>query len=68
MNVVKFIDIYLRSSSNSLQLNLVINDVNAAGMMMMGVRDGRLLASDEFVCNLSADESIGFGMVRLAVG
>ena len=54
--------IYFKSSSNSLQLYLVINDVNAAGIIIIGVRDGRFDVSTFDVCNLSILLAIGFGI------
>ena len=53
---------YFKSSSNSLQLYLVINDVNAAGIIIIGVRDGRFDESVFDVCNLSFEAAIGFGI------
>jgi len=53
---------YFKSSSNSLQLYLVINDVNAGGIIIIGVRDGRFDESVFVACNLSFEAVIGFGI------
>ena len=53
------VDMYFKSSNNSLQLYLVINDVSAGGIIIIGVRDGRF---DESVLNLSLGVARGFGI------
>ena len=58
---------HFKSSSNSLQLNRVISDVNAAGMTMIGVRDGRFDESVVDRASLSLAEAIGFGMEMFAM-
>jgi hypothetical protein len=40
----------------------VINDVNAAGIIIIGVRDGRLDESRLGLCNLSLEATIGLGI------
>ena len=63
-----FVVTHFKSSSNSLQLNRLINEVRAAGIMMIGVFDGRLLESPAAAKLLSALDGKGFGVERLAVG
>ena len=58
---------YFKSSSNSLQLNRVINDVKAAGMMIIGVLDGRFDESVVDRASLSLAEAIGFGIEMFAM-
>jgi len=55
-------NIYFKSSSNSLQLYRVINDVNAAGIIIIGVRDGRFDESVFEGCDLSFEATIGLGI------
>ena len=62
------IEIYFISSSNSLQLYLVISDVNAGGIIMIGVRDGRFDESVFVDCNLSVAGVSGLGIEELAAG
>lgn len=57
-----------KSSNNSLQLNRLIKDVVAAGIIIIGVFDGRLLESIPDVKLLSALDGRGFGTERLGVG
>ena len=58
---------HFKSSSNSLQLNRVISDVNAAGMTIIGVLDGRFDESVVDRASLSLAEAIGFGMEIFAM-
>lgn len=58
---------YFRSSSNSLQLYRVINEVNAGGMTIIGVRDGRFDESVFEPCNLSFAAAVGSGLAGFAV-
>lgn len=61
------VDMYFRSSNNSLQLYLVINEVKAGGMTIIGVRDGRFDESVFAPSALSLVVAIGFGIDGLAV-